>query len=192
MKTIFLTFNICSLLLLTRSSLFAQSNTLLAKGINEQWKRYESVRKGGTCSCNEEGQTAMQLNDFISAFIQLHGFPGGKEVGRVASQHFTDLLSWPLLKPEILKSALELMKNKVLGHQADTNIFARLFDQAYYREKGKQYYGTILILCDNTFPKTFKSVTIDLADEVDSRRQSIGLQPLATYMGKLEKIATAQ
>lgn len=84
------------------------------------------------------------------------------------------------------------MKNKVLAHQADTNIFARLFDQAYYKEKGKQYYGTIVMLCDSSSPKKFKSISIDLAGEVDSRRQSIGLQPLATYMGQLEKIATAQ
>ena len=113
----------------------------------------------------------------IDDIIKLHGWPGRKEFGNKASQAaFLVLQHSPL---EMMKRYLPLLQKALDADEIRKESFALFDDRIRMYEGRPQLYGSQVRVDEKTGTPNFWQIEDEI--NVDKRRASMGLGPLATY-----------
>jgi hypothetical protein len=110
--------------------------------------------------------------------IDKYGWPGRSLVGREAS--LTAFLIIQHADLEDQKKYFPMLKEAVRRGEANQDYAALLEDRILMREGKKQIYGSQLHF--NEVTKQLELWAIEDEENVDARRASIGLEPLAEYV----------
>jgi hypothetical protein len=110
--------------------------------------------------------------------IDKYGWPGRSLVGREAS--LTAFLIIQHAELEDQKKYFPMLKEAVRRGEANQDYAALLEDRILMREGKKQIYGSQLHF--NEVTKQLELWPIEDEENVDARRASVGLEPLAEYM----------
>jgi hypothetical protein len=110
--------------------------------------------------------------------IDKYGWPGRSLVGREAS--LTAFLIIQHADLEDQKKYLPVLKEAVRRGEANQDYAALLEDRILMREGKKQSYGSQLH--SNEVTKQLELWPIEDEENVDARRASVGLEPLAEYL----------
>lgn len=122
--------------------------------------------------------------------LDRHGWPGWSLVGRDGAHAAWLLIQHADLDLALQRDGLALMEAAVAAGDADPSDLAYLVDRVRVAEGRPQLYGTQWGLTDEGewLPRT----PIEDESEVDPRRESAGLGPLADYLRELEEMVANQ
>lgn len=114
---------------------------------------------------------------WLSHVVDLHGWPGQSLVGQQGAAAAWLLAQHADREPGFQRRCLELMTAMPAG-EVEPGHIAYLTDRVLLAEGASQIYGTQMGQVDGAYQPC------DLADpeNVDERRASVGLQPLAEYL----------
>jgi hypothetical protein len=110
--------------------------------------------------------------------IDKYGWPGRSLVGKAAS--LTAFLIIQHAELEDQKKYFPMLKEAVRRGEANQDYAALLEDRILMREGKKQIYGSQLHF--NEITKQLELWPIEDEENVDARRASVGLEPLAEYV----------
>ena len=111
----------------------------------------------------------------LAAILDAHGWPGEHRVGREAAKAAWLVVQHAIAQPALQRRALELLREAVRQGSAPALYAAMLEDRIRCLEGRPQLYGTQF---DWDADGSMSPLPIELADEVDARRQAVGLGPL--------------
>ena len=118
----------------------------------------------------------------MKELINKHGWLGKSMVGEDGSHAAWILVQHADKDPKFQKKCLKLMEKAVKTKEASGKDFAYLTDRVLVREGKPQIYGTQMKFIDGKFgPAPIKD-----EKNVDERRASVGLVPLAEYVRKMK------
>lgn len=113
----------------------------------------------------------------VKAIIAQHGWVGPDQVGRRASQ--TLFLVIQHADEETRRQFLPLLREAVKNKKAQPSDLALMEDRAAIEAGGKQIYGSQIMIVG---AGSAKLQPLEDPDNVDRRRASVGLGPLADYL----------
>ena len=122
--------------------------------------------------------------DRLSDIIREHGFPGNSMVGEEGSQAIWVLTQHADGHLEFQRGVLSFMKEAVEENEVDPRHVAYLEDRVRIAQGRDQVYGTQVQFLDG-MPRPFP---IEDAEDVDERRDEMGLQPLEEYLRELREM----
>lgn len=114
----------------------------------------------------------------LAKIIEKYGWPARSTVGKEGSLAAFLVVQHGNL--EYQKKYFPLLKEAVNKGEADRDDAALLEDRILMREGKKQIYGTQLHFNEAT--KKLELWPIENEEDVDARRASVGLEPIAEYM----------
>lgn len=136
-----------------------------SKEVEERWHSIEETDKKNLVQ--------------IEAILQEHGWVGSNKVGRLASNAIYAVIQHADLKTQ--QKYLPMMREAVKDKRVDILSLALLEDRVASQEGKNQMYGTQL----NSDEKgKFYLPPIEDPDNVDARRASVGLPPIAEFLKK--------
>lgn len=153
---------------------------LLAMEQEDQDFRRAALSEGRLFNCQEAAELSKKHVEKLREIIQQFGWPTehnfGKEYAHAAwliAQHANHDIQF---QKESLAIIADLtLKDTPAPHDQVANIhFAYLFDRILVNEKKEQCFGT-------QYDKNGKLLPIKNSDQVDERRNKIGLMPLKDY-----------
>ena len=115
----------------------------------------------------------------VENIIAKYGWPGITEVGFEGNQ--TIFLVIQHAELAIQKKYLPIMKEAVNHGNAMSKDYAYLMDRVALREGNKQLYGSQLVR-DGKTGKMLYPAPLEDPDNVDSRREKVGLEPMSSYL----------
>ncbi|WP_299049759.1 DUF6624 domain-containing protein [uncultured Nocardioides sp.] len=123
----------------------------------------------------------------IAEVLDEHGWPGWSLVGRRGSTAAWTIVQHADLDPELQRRGLELLQAAVEAGDASEGDLAYLTDRVRVADGEPQLYGTqwSLTRSGRWIPRT----PIEDRADVDERRESAGLDPLAEYVAELRSTA---
>jgi hypothetical protein len=114
--------------------------------------------------------------DRLAAILDAHGWPGEHRVGREAAKAAWLVVQHAIAQPALQRRALELLREAVRQGAAPALHAAMLEDRILCMEGRPQLYGTQF---DWDPDGNMSPLPIESADQVDARRQAVGLGDLA-------------
>ena len=145
----------------------------------------EQLAKAGTLSDGYNDRMAAlhrQHNARLRSILSEHGWPGRGLVGEDGAEAAWLVLQRAILDPELMRGAVSLVERSVRAGDTEPRCLAALMDRIRTLEGRPQLYGSQYDWDEfgdlNPFP-------IEDADNVDVRRASVGLEPLAERTRKL-------
>lgn len=113
------------------------------------------------------------------------GFPGFDIVGVRGSSHFWAIVQHSDFDPEFQKKVLEAMLLEVQNQNASNSLYAMLTDRVKINTGKNQIYGTQV---DYNFftGKAYSINTVD-PENLNKRREEVGLQPIEEYLKDMTK-----
>ncbi|HYC87084.1 MAG TPA: DUF6624 domain-containing protein [Chryseosolibacter sp.] len=128
----------------------------------------------------------------IKEIIALHGYPSKNMVGKESFGHFFILIQHADADPEFQSSILGILEKLAAQDEIEKKQYAYLYDRVQRNTGKMQLYGTQLSFDSkgNLFDSNDKIIIpTDLADpeNVDKRRNQMGLEPLEQYYQKALK-----
>lgn len=112
----------------------------------------------------------------LAAILDAHGWPGEHRVGREAAKAAWLVVQHAIAQPALQRRALELLREAVQQGSAPAIHAAMLEDRIRCLEGRPQLYGTQF---DWDSDGSMSPLPIEFADQIDARRQAVGLGPLA-------------
>jgi hypothetical protein len=126
---------------------------------------------------NERMQAVHDANAIrLAAILDAHGWPGEYRVGREAAKAAWLIVQHAIAQPPLQRRALELLRQAVQQGEAPALHAAMLEDRIRCLEGRPQLYGTQF---DWDAEGNMTPLPLEDAKGVDTRRQAIGLGPLA-------------
>lgn len=129
-----------------------------------------------------DAQNIIELEEILAK----RGWPGRTMVGVKASGAVWTILQHT--KIETLKKHLDLMKSAADAGEVDGGLFATSLDRVRVSDGKPQVYGTQFHEVNGVWVPE----TIEDEANVDARRKSVGLQPLAEYTALLRQMHAQQ
>jgi len=130
---------------------------------------------------NREWANADRSNLIVAKkIVQEYGFPGYSLVGQEGSNKFWAIIQHCDDDLAFQKKVSTMMDNEVKSHNASPENLAMLKDRILVSEGKKQIYGTQVRY--NKDKKKSEPFPIEDPKNVDCRRKSVGLSPLAIYL----------
>lgn len=132
--------------------------------------------------------TAIHSNfPLVKAILEKFGFPGYNLVGKESSHNYWILVQHSDFDVSFQKTALKEMKKQLDKKNASGQDYAYLTDRIELNEKKPQVYGTQIIQGQG---RTKIKQTVDSVN-LDKRRRSVGLEPIADYLKRSDEIYEA-
>lgn len=125
----------------------------------------------------------------LSAIIEEHGWPGRSLVGRDGAEAAWLILQHAIAQPDLMRSALPLLRRSAERDEADPAHGAHLEDRIAFFENRPQRYGTQF---DWDNDGELVPWPIEDPEAVDERRAEVGLPPLAEQAQRLRARADAE
>lgn len=121
----------------------------------------------------------------VSEILDEFGWPGWSLVGEDGAEAAWVLIQHADLRPELQKRGLALLEAAVAAGDASPGDLAYLTDRVLVAEGKPQLYGTqVSVEGDGTvLPRT----PIHDPENVDARREEMGLSPLADYYEEMRQ-----
>ena len=146
----------------------------------------------GDAALDKEFQSlAKQMQDFddsrllrLKEIVAKYGWTGRSLVGFEAAVAAYLIVAHAVRDVAFQRLALEAMK-KLPACEVENRHLASLTDRVLISEGKKQRYGTMITVNENG---TFTPDPIEDAANVDKRRAELGLQPLAEYIRRSNKV----
>lgn len=139
----------------------------------EDWKKY----KDSVFRTNEK-----RLKEI---FVQ-HGFAGFDLAGKEGSFNFWLVVQHSDHNPEFQKAVLDKMKIEVDKKNAHSRNYGLLVDRVNLNTGEAQVYGTQVTYNKHT-GQAYPRMLIDSVN-VNKRRKSVGLEPLAVYLNEMTEM----
>jgi len=149
----------------------------------DQFPRYAALNEPENPQREEEVARADAQNIVeLETILAKHGWPGKSLVGVKASGAVWTILQHT--KIETLKKHLDLMAKAAAAGEVDGGLYATSIDRVRVSEGKPQVYGSQHHEVDGVW------VPYPIEDEanVDARRRSVGLGPLAEYTALLRQM----
>jgi len=121
--------------------------------------------------------------DRLREIIDQHGWPGHRLVGEDGAEHAWLLAQHADRQLDFQRQALRLLTDAVQREDATPRQLAYLTDRVRVNEGREQVYGTQMRA---TADRQVGPWPIEDADQVDERRASVGLEPLADYRAQFQ------
>jgi len=130
-----------------------------------------------------------QHNERLAAIVAEHGWPGRSLVGDDGAAAAWLLLQHAVLAPDLMRAAVPLITRAVEAGEAAPAHLAMLVDRICALEGRPQVYGT-----SHDWDRDGMLVPLPINDpeNVDQRRQQMGLGPLAENTHRLRMQAAAE
>lgn len=119
-------------------------------------------------------------NAALRGILEREGYPGLQEVGAGACEHFWNLLQAADGDPALQRRALALLKEQVARQNAPGRHLAWLQDRVLINSGQPQRYGTQIRL--NADSSSFEPRPVEDPTQLDTRRATLGLGPIAGYI----------
>jgi hypothetical protein len=124
----------------------------------------------------------------LAVILGTHGWPGEHRVGREAAKAAWLVVQHAIAQPALQRRALELLREAVRQGSAPALHAVMLEDRIRCLEGRPQLYGTQF---DWDPDGSMSPLPIESADQVDARRQAVGLGPLAQEV-RMRRAAVAE
>jgi hypothetical protein len=124
----------------------------------------------------------------LAVILGSHGWPGEHRVGREAAKAAWLVVQHAIAQPLLQRRALELLQEAVRQGSAPALHAAMLEDRIRCLEGRPQLYGTQF---DWDPEGNMSPLPIESADQVDARRQAVGLGPLVCEI-RVRRAAVAE
>lgn len=129
--------------------------------------------------------TFQTRNALLRRLLEREGYPGLREVGVEACEHFWDLVQRADGDPALQRYALKLLIAQVAAGNAPPRQLAWLQDRVLVNSGQPQWYGTQVRL--NADSTSFEPRPVEVPEQLDSRRATLGLPPMAEYIELVNK-----
>jgi len=163
----------------------------LARSVKEQALREELVRRLQEVRRIAETDDAAQIRKldddntaFIKAVIEKHGWPGNDMVGWDGAQAAISLVLRAKPDVEFQEKCLPLLEAAVKAKQAPADSLAILTDRMLLAAGKPQRFGTQF----HTVDGELVPLPIEDPDNLDARRQSVGLPTMAEYTKQMQSL----
>jgi hypothetical protein len=155
----------------------------------EDQKPYQRIQKGEITV--EQGEKDFQETTkrnylHLKKIIAEHGFPSYELVGKSSSHNFWLMVQHCDFDVKFQKQVLKLMLKEVKKQNASAQAYAFLVDRVRRNSKEPQLYGTQIVV--NDVNKGYELQPVEKPEELDKRRQQIGLPPINEYLEKANKV----
>jgi hypothetical protein len=121
--------------------------------------------------------------------LDLHGWPGRALVGEDGCAAAWLVLQHAIGDPQLMRSALPLIKQSVQGGDAPSAHLAYLTDRIRTLQGGPQLYGTQHDWDENG---QLSPQPIENEQQVDARRAELGMESLASHTARLRQQAARE
>jgi hypothetical protein len=128
-------------------------------------------------------------NARLRSILSEHGWPSRGLVGEDGAKAAWLVLQHAILDPELMRGAVSLVKKSVKAGDTEPRYLASLVDRIRTLEGRQQLYGSQY---DWDEFGDLNPLPIEDADNVDVRRASVGLEPLAERTRKLRDRAAVE
>ncbi len=152
----------------------------------------EQLAKAGTLSDGYNDRMAAlhrQHNARLRSILSEHGWPGRELVGEDGAEAAWLVLQHAILDPDLMRGAVSLVEKSVQTGDTEPRYLALLVDRIRTLEGRPQLYGSQY---DWDEFGDLNPLPIEDPDNVDVRRASVGLEPLAERTHKLRVLAAAE
>jgi hypothetical protein len=155
----------------------------------EDQKPYRRIQTGEitTEQGEKDFQETIKRNYLhLKKIIEEYGFPSYELVGKSSSHNFWMMVQHSDFDVKFQKQVLKLMLKEVKKQNASAQDYAFLVDRVRRNSKEPQLYGTQIVV--NDVHKGYELQPVEKPEELDKRRQQIGLPPIKEYLEKANKV----
>lgn len=168
------------------AELFAKSliEPALREELLKRMKEDQRIRMEGNPDMEEWGKIDADNTAYMKTVIDKHGWPGKSMVGEDGALAAFLMVQHADADPEFQKKCLPLLEAAVQAKEASAGHFAYLTDRVLLAEGKPQRYGSQFQTVDGKFVP----LPLEDPDNVDARRLTVGLPPLAEYARQMESL----
>ncbi len=164
---------------------------LIALKKSDEQKRAELIQRGELfIGYHPEMEQIHNSNaDDLSEILKQFGWPSEALVGEEASEAAWLIVQHAISKPDFQRECLMLLKEELKNGRIKPNLVAYLEDRILFFEGRLQIYGTQFDWDDSG---NLSPAPIFKLEQVDHRRQAMGLGPLQMAIEQLRSQAKAE
>jgi hypothetical protein len=125
-----------------------------------------------------------RLRRRLVEILDTYGWPGESLVGEDGAEAAWQLALHTMPDPQVLRRCLRLLEDAAAAGEAHSWQVAFLVDRVSLVERNVQVYGTTICRQQDG---TFAPPLLEDPDQVDARRQAVGLPPLEQDIRRIEQ-----
>ncbi|MDQ2794530.1 MAG: hypothetical protein M3Y12_11080 [Bacteroidota bacterium] len=115
----------------------------------------------------------------VKKILAAYGYPTYTLVGQESAKHYFLLVQHSDFDLKFQQQVLKMMRREVTNKNASGQQYAALIDRIATNQGKPQVYGTQVLMSGNTKVKPCIA-----PNKLDSRRKSVGLEPIEEYLKK--------